>query len=146
MLRDYVRGLRDPASLRERQLDLQRCCNWGKYLGDSCMVYNSPVHKMFGLRILTTYSTDVYPDATDASFTVCNTAFMYENSQDSSPQTNVNCGVSSLNWSYYRVQPDAAKTTASQSQHHHLTSTKLTKSRILDSPRLSHSSRNRHRK
>jgi hypothetical protein len=41
---------------------------------------------------------------------------MYENSQDSSPQTNVNCGVSSLNWSYYRVQPDAAKTTASQSQ------------------------------
>lgn len=59
-------------------------------------------------------STDVYPDPTDASFTICNTAFMYENGQDSSPQTNVNCGRSSVNWSYYRVQPEAAKTTSSE--------------------------------
>ncbi|KAJ4359126.1 hypothetical protein N0V95_002450 [Ascochyta clinopodiicola] len=40
---------------------------------------------------------------------------MYENQQDSSPQTNVNCGVSSLNWSYYRVQPEDAKTTSQSS-------------------------------
>lgn len=58
-------------------------------------------------------STSVYDDPTDASFTVCNTAFMYQNEQDSSPETNVNCGVSSVNWSYYRVQPEAAKTTSS---------------------------------
>ncbi|UPX20720.1 uncharacterized protein EKO05_0010945 [Ascochyta rabiei] len=64
---------------------------------------------------LTIPCTSAYSALTDRSFTVCNTAFMYENQQDSSPQTNVNCGVSSLNWSYYRVQPEDAKTTSASS-------------------------------
>ncbi|KAF9693921.1 hypothetical protein EKO04_007981 [Ascochyta lentis] len=64
---------------------------------------------------LTIPCTSAYSALTDRSFTICNTAFMYENQQDSSPQTNVNCGVSSLNWSYYRVQPEEAKTTSQPS-------------------------------
>jgi len=47
-------------------------------------------------------STSIWSDATDRSFTVCNTAYMYENEGDSDPDVNVVCGVSSLNWSYYR--------------------------------------------
>ncbi|OSS47520.1 hypothetical protein B5807_07439 [Epicoccum nigrum] len=94
-----------------------RCCGTtsaGCEIPQACvngnLIYNGAV--IGASTSVTLACTDVYPDPTDASFTVCNTAFMYENSQDSSPQTNVNCGVSSLNWSYYRVQPDAAKTTA----------------------------------
>ncbi|KAF2623640.1 hypothetical protein BU25DRAFT_461732 [Macroventuria anomochaeta] len=68
-----------------------------------------------GSTSLTIPCTSAYPDPTDRSFTICNTAFMYENDQDSSPQTNVNCGISSVNWSYYRVQPEAAKTTSRSS-------------------------------
>lgn len=31
---------------------------------------------------------------------------MFENTLDSSPQTNIFCGVSAVNWSYYRVKPE----------------------------------------
>lgn len=58
--------------------------------------------------ILTCPSTSIFTDPEDQSFTICNTVFMYENERDSSPLTNVNCGVSSVNWSYYRVAPAAA--------------------------------------
>jgi hypothetical protein len=54
---------------------------------------------------LTSCSTQLWTASSDRSFTVCNTAFMYENDRDSNPKANIICGVSSLNWSYYRQQP-----------------------------------------
>ncbi|KAJ4370881.1 hypothetical protein N0V86_008574 [Didymella sp. IMI 355093] len=54
------------------------------------------------------------PDA--SSWSVCNTAYLYENDRDSSPETNVNCGPSNYNWSYYRSQPADAKTTSTRTQ------------------------------
>ncbi|KAF2731662.1 hypothetical protein EJ04DRAFT_578958 [Polyplosphaeria fusca] len=57
--------------------------------------------------------TDIYTDSTDRSFTVCNTGYLYENTQDTSPETNLFCGVSSLNWSYYRVLPEVSSETSS---------------------------------
>lgn len=41
----------------------------------------------------------------NAALSICNTIFIYENSQDSKPKTNINCGDSSANWSYYRNVP-----------------------------------------
>ncbi|KAH7359557.1 hypothetical protein BKA66DRAFT_230658 [Pyrenochaeta sp. MPI-SDFR-AT-0127] len=59
--------------------------------------------------------TSIFTELTDRSFTICNTVFMYENERDSDPLTNVNCGVSSLNWSYYRVQPSPTTTPVTRS-------------------------------
>lgn len=36
---------------------------------------------------------------------------MFENSADSDPLTNIFCGVSSLNWSYFRARPAEATST-----------------------------------
>ncbi|KAH6611919.1 hypothetical protein C7974DRAFT_87396 [Boeremia exigua] len=87
--------------------DIPQACVNGNLIFDGALLGSS--------TSLTFPCTSVYDDPTDRSFTVCNTAFLYENEQDSSPQTNVNCGVSSVNWSYWRVQPEAAKTTAAPS-------------------------------
>jgi hypothetical protein len=37
---------------------------------------------------------------------------MFENERDSSPKVNIICGVSSLNWSYYRQAPTEATVTS----------------------------------
>jgi hypothetical protein len=55
------------------------------------------------------YSTSIYTD--DSSFTICNTGLVFENSADSDAQTNVFCGISSLNWSYYRASPPTSTPT-----------------------------------
>ncbi|KAF9690619.1 hypothetical protein EKO04_011383 [Ascochyta lentis] len=44
----------------------------------------------------------------NAAVSICNTIYIYENSQDSDPKTNINCGDSSVNWSYYRDVPASA--------------------------------------
>lgn len=41
----------------------------------------------------------------NASYSICNTAFIFENMQDSSPKTDIVCGESAVNWSYYRAVP-----------------------------------------
>lgn len=68
------------------------------------------------LTLLIVQSTSVYDDPSMKSYTVCNTAYMFQNEQDASPETNVNCGISSVNWSYYRVQPEDLKTTSSMTR------------------------------
>ncbi|KAF2125151.1 hypothetical protein P153DRAFT_360752 [Dothidotthia symphoricarpi CBS 119687] len=59
--------------------------------------------------------TDAYTNSGHESYSICNTLFLYENEQDSQPETNVNCGISSLNFSYYRVAPAAATAGTSSS-------------------------------
>jgi hypothetical protein len=59
------------------------------------------------------YSTSIWTASSDASFTRCNTAFMFENDRDSSPKVNIVCGVSSVNWSYYRQAPAIATQSSS---------------------------------
>ncbi|KAF2729310.1 hypothetical protein EJ04DRAFT_75403 [Polyplosphaeria fusca] len=44
----------------------------------------------------------------DAALSICNTAFIYENFDDSSPQTDIVCGSQSDVWSYYRKIPASA--------------------------------------
>ncbi|KAH7108661.1 hypothetical protein B0J11DRAFT_586836 [Dendryphion nanum] len=41
-------------------------------------------------------------------YSVCNTAFIFENFGDSNPKTDIVCGESSVNWSYYRKVPATA--------------------------------------
>ncbi|KAF2822450.1 hypothetical protein CC86DRAFT_469810 [Ophiobolus disseminans] len=41
----------------------------------------------------------------NASYSICNTAFIFENMQDSNPKTDIVCGEESVNWSYYRQVP-----------------------------------------
>ncbi|KAF2002245.1 hypothetical protein P154DRAFT_618665 [Amniculicola lignicola CBS 123094] len=89
--------------------DFWRCC------ATTVASCNVPVGCISGSLIYTfttgsvtrgTYAcTDIYTDPEDSSFTICNTGFLFENSQDSDPRTNVFCGISSLNWSYFRVLP-----------------------------------------
>lgn len=57
--------------------------------------------------------TDVYTEAADRSFTICNTGFMFENTNVAKAQTNVFCGISSVNWSYYRVKPEESSAVVS---------------------------------
>ncbi|KAF2653468.1 hypothetical protein K491DRAFT_717973 [Lophiostoma macrostomum CBS 122681] len=38
----------------------------------------------------------------DTQVSMCNTVFIYENTDDSSPQTDIVCGAAAVNWSYYR--------------------------------------------
>ncbi|KAH7382536.1 hypothetical protein DE146DRAFT_636700 [Phaeosphaeria sp. MPI-PUGE-AT-0046c] len=52
--------------------------------------------------------------STDRSFSLCNSALMFENDRDSSPKVNIVCGVSSANWSYYRQAPSAATAISSK--------------------------------
>ncbi|KAF3039699.1 hypothetical protein E8E12_003132 [Didymella heteroderae] len=50
------------------------------------------------------------------ALSVCNTIFIFENTQDSNPRTNINCGDSSAGWSYYRdIPPESTTTTSSMS-------------------------------
>ncbi|KAF1930524.1 uncharacterized protein M421DRAFT_376078 [Didymella exigua CBS 183.55] len=50
----------------------------------------------------------------NAAISICNTIFIFENTHDSNPRTNINCGDSSANWSYYRDVPlEATATTSS---------------------------------
>ncbi|KAJ8108212.1 hypothetical protein OPT61_g8333 [Boeremia exigua] len=44
----------------------------------------------------------------NAALSICNTIFIYENSLDSNPRTNINCGDTRANWSYYRDIPASA--------------------------------------
>ncbi|KAF2261543.1 hypothetical protein CC78DRAFT_349930 [Lojkania enalia] len=50
--------------------------------------------------------TSVYTSSIYSTYTICNSGFLYENTDDSSPQTNIFCGDESVNWSYYRVIPE----------------------------------------
>jgi hypothetical protein len=52
--------------------------------------------------------TDIYTGAAAQSWTICNTGFLYENTQDPNPQTNIFCSSESLNWSVYRVKPEVS--------------------------------------
>ncbi|KAF2180517.1 hypothetical protein K469DRAFT_714496 [Zopfia rhizophila CBS 207.26] len=56
-------------------------------------------------------SISIYTDSPDRPFSICNTGFIYENNLDSDPQTDIFCGRSSLNWSYYRVKPEESSCT-----------------------------------
>lgn len=47
----------------------------------------------------------LYTEPSEVSQTVCATAFIFENADDSNPYTDVFCGESAVNWSYYRVKP-----------------------------------------
>ncbi|KAH7121175.1 hypothetical protein B0J11DRAFT_59100 [Dendryphion nanum] len=97
--------------------DYWRCC------ATSVASCNVPVGCISGSLIYSfatgtasrrTYAcTDIYSDPADRSFTICNTGFMFENTLDSGPQTNVFCGISSVNWSYYRVKPEETSAVAS---------------------------------
>ncbi|KAF2800301.1 hypothetical protein K505DRAFT_17048 [Melanomma pulvis-pyrius CBS 109.77] len=46
---------------------------------------------------------------------MCNSVFIFENFQDSKPKTNINCGNSLSNWSYYRNIPASATEAAPSS-------------------------------
>lgn len=51
---------------------------------------------------LTPSSTDNY---NNASYSICNTAFIFESFGDPNPKTDIVCGDKSQVWSYYRQVP-----------------------------------------
>ena len=65
---------------------------------------------------------------------------MYQNELDSSPLTNVNCGASSLNWSYYKIAPSAATvgTSASTTSLFHVSLYTAEAKLILQNHRVPH--------
>ena len=54
----------------------------------------------------------VYTGSAEAQYSLCNTGFLFQNTADSDPQTNVFCGISANNWSYYRQKPDDPTTSS----------------------------------
>ncbi|KAH7347102.1 hypothetical protein BKA66DRAFT_447644 [Pyrenochaeta sp. MPI-SDFR-AT-0127] len=44
----------------------------------------------------------------NTAYSMCNTAFIFENMSDSNPKTDIVCGESAVNWSYYRKVPTSA--------------------------------------
>ncbi|KAF1960514.1 hypothetical protein CC80DRAFT_258450 [Byssothecium circinans] len=104
-----------------------QCANWmfcGQFGISSDNFWNTDINveddslvrmsrKYQTLRTLILHpSTSAY-DPTDSTFSVCNTGFLYENTADPDALTNIFCGVSSVNWSYYRVRPDITSPTPS---------------------------------
>ncbi|KAI8932377.1 hypothetical protein NX059_010565 [Plenodomus lindquistii] len=65
------------------------------------MVYPFP-------SLSTTISIACTENFNDTRMSVCNTAFIFENTGDSNPKTDIVCGASALNWSYYRSIPASA--------------------------------------
>jgi len=61
---------------------------------------------------LTLRSTDNYQNR---AFSICNSAFIFESFGDPNPKTDIICGPSSINWSYYRKIPETATKSASSS-------------------------------
>ncbi|ORY06391.1 hypothetical protein BCR34DRAFT_616973 [Clohesyomyces aquaticus] len=60
----------------------------------------------------------------DKRLSICNTAFIFENTGDSNPRTNIICGDSSVNWSFYRNIPESfTQTPASRTSIPALTTT-----------------------
>ncbi|KAF2638788.1 hypothetical protein P280DRAFT_508550 [Massarina eburnea CBS 473.64] len=57
--------------------------------------------------------TENYND--DATNSICNTVFIYENFGDSSPKTDIVCGDSSVVWSFYRQIPATSTSSATSS-------------------------------
>lgn len=55
----------------------------------------------------------------NASYSICNTAYVYENMQDSSPQTDIVCGEEAVNWSYYRAVPASITEAGSRAGTYH---------------------------
>lgn len=47
---------------------------------------------------------------------MCNTAFIFESFGDSNPKTDIVCGDSSVNWSYYRKIPATATEKSSEAR------------------------------
>ncbi|KAH7062848.1 hypothetical protein BKA63DRAFT_187560 [Paraphoma chrysanthemicola] len=91
------------------------CANMPINCVSGSMIYSvtaSPGTTLTNSRV-TRACTQIWTASSDASFTVCNTASMFENDRDSNPKLNIICGVSSLNWSYYRQAPTTTTTTRS---------------------------------
>jgi hypothetical protein len=85
-----------PDGLRKRQsnISIQRHHN------HDCMV--SAEHETGRLFVLMYDSTDNYNNAT---YSVCNTAFIFESFGDPNPKTDIVCGDKSQIWSFYRQVP-----------------------------------------
>lgn len=81
------------------------------------LIYRATASSGSGLisnSFVTRACSSIYTASTDRSFSLCNTAFMFENDRDSNPNVNIVCGVSSANWSYYRSAPSAATAISSR--------------------------------
>ncbi|KAH9862677.1 hypothetical protein J1614_010770 [Plenodomus biglobosus] len=65
------------------------------------MVYPLP-------SLSTTISIACTENFNDTRMSICNTAFIFENTGDSDPKTDIVCGNSAVNWSYYRSIPASA--------------------------------------
>lgn len=82
------------------------------YAATAC-VGGSQIYTYPDLSSKTTIAcTDNY---NNAALSICNTIFIYENTLDSNPRTNINCGDSKANWSYYRDLPASATEQAGSS-------------------------------
>jgi len=59
-----------------------------------------------GTKQIATYAChSIFTDPQFQSYSFCNTGYMYENTQDPDPLTNIFCGTKEENWSYYRQKP-----------------------------------------
>ncbi|KAJ4299526.1 hypothetical protein N0V90_004771 [Kalmusia sp. IMI 367209] len=112
-----------PAALLPRQADagfvgwVQDNGTWTSQHCDSGLTwYQSGNYILLQLQHrwkLITVSTENYRNAT---YSICNTAFIFESFGDSNPKTDIICGASSQNWSYYRQVP-ASVTAATASSN-----------------------------
>ncbi|OCL00579.1 uncharacterized protein K441DRAFT_651553 [Cenococcum geophilum 1.58] len=62
--------------------------------------------------VTTVACTDNYDNL---AWSICNTIFIYENTADSNPHTDIVCGNSPVNWSYYRQIPTSATSSSESS-------------------------------
>lgn len=92
------------------------CSNLAIGCQNGNMLYRNTASGSLSGSLSSRACTNIWTASTDRSFSLCNTAFMFENEGDSNPKVNIVCGVSALNWSYYRQAPQRAlQTTTSRS-------------------------------
>ncbi|PVH94780.1 hypothetical protein DM02DRAFT_660761 [Periconia macrospinosa] len=86
--------------------------NYAQCCPDTLASCNAPTACFGGSQIFpfstTTITTACTGNYNDKAISICNTAFIYASFGDPSPKTDIICGNSSVNWSFYRSIPATA--------------------------------------
>ncbi|OCK76997.1 hypothetical protein K432DRAFT_407702 [Lepidopterella palustris CBS 459.81] len=100
----------DPGLTWYQSGDYAQCCptTIASCLAPTGCISGSQIYPWSG-SVTTIACTDNYDNL---AWSVCNTIFIYENTADSNPHTDIVCGKNAVNWSYYRQTPTTPSTSS----------------------------------
>lgn len=109
----YISQACDPGLVWYVDGDYGQCCpeTLASCPAPTACIRGSQIYP-FGTTTTTIACTENY---NNTAASICNTAFIYESFGDPNPKTDIICGDSSVNWSYFRKVPASATEITSKS-------------------------------